>query len=674
MGSKSFSRRPDTELSSVSKRSLQWLLLAGAGLLSNAASAEVPEWLRQLESVSLPEHDAETDAVVLLDDEEVTVLPDGSVRYVERHAFRILRRAGQARGVARTYLDKNDVLVSIRGWSIPKEGKPFETSPKDVIESALVPGSEAALATDWRMKSLDIPASNPGNLVGYAIERIAHPTMMGDQWIPRDSIPVLRSRFRLRLSPGWTHSATWINGGSANPVSPEPGMWEWEMTNLEPIKVEGNAPPLPVLAETLHVSLYGPTGKASSFRDWNDMGGWFNSLLNERSDVNAAITSGIAAHSVDRATLFEKVKALSEFAQKDVRYVEIALGKSGYQPRSPTEVLRTGYGDCKDKANFLRVMLREIGVESHLVLVNTERAIVSAGSLPAPMFDHAVIAIRLPADANAQSHSDMAMINDGKRGKLLLFDPTDTLTPFGHIGRHLHANTVLLVLEDSAHLVTTPVGVPAESGVDKVVTVKLSEDGTLSGTVREAWRGVWANYERERMMGADQIADLIKPLDGRLSGSISNYQVEDAAVISRTVIEKPFEWRYTLSAREYARKAGDLIMIRPRVLGSKVDRFLETGERRRNPVAFEATHKDVDTMRIELPQGYIVESLPEPVTLDISFAAYRSSVRMDGNVMVYERVLEQKALDLPLSRVDELREFYRAISRDERAMAVLRKK
>lgn len=674
MCSKWLSRLLLAEFVNVSKSFVALLLLACMGLVPTAALAAPPEWLRQLESVPLPHYEAETDAVALLAEDEATVLPDGSVRYLERRAYRILRRGGQDRGIAQVFLNKDDELLTLKGWSIPTEGKPFETDKRDIVESARVPGSEIALVTDQRMKVLNIPASNPGNLVGYVIERITHRRLLAEQWSPRDSIPVLRAKYRLRLPPGWSHSATWRNGGSATAVSTEPGTWEWEVTNLEPFKTESNAPPFPVMAEILFVALHGPAGKPSSFRDWNDLGAWFNAQLNTRGDVNAAITSGIVAHTTNKATLFDKVKALSEFAQKDLRYVHIALGTSGYQPRPPAEVLQTGFADCKDKANFLRVMLREIGVESHLVLVNTERGMIRSDSMPDTMFDHAVIAIRLPADANPKSRNDMAMIDDGKGGGLLLFDPTDTLTPFGRIGEYLRANTVLLVMGDSARLVAAPPGSPADSGVNRTVTMKLADDGTLTGSVREVWRGVLANYERERMMDAGQNADLIKPLESRLSGSVANFHIENAVVDSRSNVEKPLEWRYTLSAREYARKAGDLIMIRPRVLGSKVNRFLETSEPRRNPVAFSTTQQDIDTMRIELPQAYVVESLPEPVTLDISFAAYRSSVRIENNVLIYERVFEQKELDLPLARVPELREFYRAISRDERGMAVLRVK
>jgi hypothetical protein len=365
---------------------------------------------------------------------------------------------------------------------------------------------------------------------------------------------------------------------------------------------------------------------------------------------------------------------LSEAVQKDVRYVQVALGTSGYQPRSPLEVLRTGYGDCKDKANYLRLMLQQVGVESHLVLVNTRQGVLREDSPPGARFDHAVIAIRLPSDLPASVLSGLAMIGDGSRGSLLLFDPTDELTPFGRVGEHLHAGHVLLVKDGSAQLVPAPTGVPAENGVDKTMTMKLGADGSLTGDVHESWRGVWANYERGRLFAASENSDLKKPVERRLAGSIANYLIASATVTSLATIEHPFEWRYSFTAPGYAKFAGELMMVRPRVLGLKAEGFLDTGKPRRNPVLFDAVHLDRDTIRITLPPEYVVDTLPEPLSLDVGFAVYRSQTRVEGNTLIYERSFEQKELAVPLSEVNALKELYGTIDRDERALLVLKKR
>jgi hypothetical protein len=53
------------------------------------------------------------------------------------------------------------------------------------------------------------------------------------------------------------------------------------------------------------------------------------------------------------------------------------------------------------------------------------------------------------------------------------------------------------------------------------------------------------------------------------------------------VADRPFEWNYTLEAPNYAKAAGDLLLVRPRVLGSKSSGLLETKEARQYPVEFE---------------------------------------------------------------------------------------
>ena len=82
--------------------------------------------------------------------------------------------------------------------------------------------------------------------------------------------------------------------------------------------------------------------------------------------------------------------------QNDVRYVAIELGIGGYQPHPASEVFSHRYGDCKDKATLLSTMLKEIGIESYYVLINTERGSVTAATLPNLEFNHAILAIALP--------------------------------------------------------------------------------------------------------------------------------------------------------------------------------------------------------------------------------------------------------------------------------------
>src|SRR5437879_6686590 len=100
-------------------------------------------------------------------------------------------------------------------------------------------------------------------------------------------------------------------------------------------------------------------------------------------------------------------------------------------------------------------MLHEIGIDSYYVVINSERGSVTPET-PAHVggFDHAIIAIKLP-EGTADSSLAATMAHP-KFGKILFFDPTDELTPFGQLNGALQANYGLLVTPDGGELVELP--------------------------------------------------------------------------------------------------------------------------------------------------------------------------------------------------------------------------
>jgi hypothetical protein len=96
---------------------------------------------------------------------------------------------------------------------------------------------------------------------------------------------------------------------------------------------------------------------------------------------------------------FSKIRALAEFAQKEVRYVSIQIGIGGFQPHPAPSVLANRYGDCKDKATLLAALLKTVGIGSHFIVINTDRGSVNLRSpVSLGSFNHVILAIRLPDD------------------------------------------------------------------------------------------------------------------------------------------------------------------------------------------------------------------------------------------------------------------------------------
>ena len=633
-----------------------------------AAAGGAPPWMQAQVSAPVPEHDPQTNAVLMYSERVVTVQPNGNRRRLERRVFRILRPEGGKRGLAVAIFDSRSRIASIHGWCIPATGKEFEVKDRDAIETGLAGVAGSELISDVRARMLSIPAAVPGSLVGYEFERDEQPLLQADSWDFQDTVPVRESRFTLELPPGWQYTNTWINHPGQPPVSGG-NRWVWVVSDIKPIAIESQMPPWQGMAGRMWISFVPPSGLAAGPQTWQQMGAWYLDLTNGRRDASPEIRQKVGELTAATPQLVGRMRALAAFVQSEVRYVAIELGIGGYQPHPAAEVFTHRYGDCKDKATLLASMLKELGVDSSYVIVDTERGAVTAATPPNFGFDHVILAIRLPPGTSDPSLQ--AVLAHPRLGSLLLFDPTDPYTPFGSLSGRLQGGYGLLVVPEGSELVQLPHLAPDANAIRTIAHLTLDANGTLSGDVQEILVGDPAAHQRSVLTTFSQNDGHRKFLESHLGHAFSDFQVLNARVANVRANEQPLEWNYSLEAHYYAKASADLLVVRPRVLGSKSSALLETREPRRNPVEFDAAEHDTDTFEIALPSGYRVEELPAPVDADYGFAAYHSRSQLVGHTLRYSRSLEIRELSIPVEKTGDLKQFYRTIEGDEHATAVL---
>jgi len=305
------------------------------------------------------------------------------------------------------------------------------------------------------------------------------------------------------------------------------------------------------------------------------------------------------------------------------------------------------------------------------VVINAQRGVVTREMPAHNGFNHVILAIKLPDDLHDPSL--IAVMQHPKLGRILFFDPTNDVTPFGQIGGYLQANYGLLALPDGGELVELPQQPSAmNNSIQRVGKLTLDANGILKGDVEEMRVGDRAASERWRLRTVTKNADRIKPIESQLAGSFPSFQIMKASLINFEQTDQPFGFRYTFQSDNYAKLAGDLLLVRPRVLGSKSSGILETKEPRKFPLEFEGPSRDTDSFEIALPAGYEVEELPPPMDVDYSFGSYHSKTEASGQMLHYTRSVEIKELSVPVSKMDELKKFYRMIASDERNSAVLK--
>jgi len=213
---------------------------------------------------------------------------------------------------------------------------------------------------------------------------------------------------------------------------------------------------------------------------------WKSKLADPQAELTDAVQAkamGLTAGKEGMA----KLQAIAEFVQ-DIRYVAISTDLSkggGYVPHRADQVLKMAYGDCKDKANLMRTMLKAVNVDSWMMSITADDPRRTREDWPSPQqFNHAIIAISVPSETKVPSALTHPVL-----GRLMLFDPTDPYVPFGYLPDTEQGAFALVVAGERGSLIQTPKTAPAENHSDRQWDVTLNPDGSLRGKLEERMTG-----------------------------------------------------------------------------------------------------------------------------------------------------------------------------------------
>ena len=649
-------------------RVLNFGLVAALVLMApRPLEAKPPGWLQAAARAPLPAYPEGTEAVMLLSEQITTVSKEGDVKTRYRIAYKILRPEGRRYGLVTVHFDNDTRLTYFKAWSLPARGDSYEVKEKEAVETSPFSG---VLFQDQRLKTLQIPAAHPGNVVGYEYEQEGRPFILQDSWGVGQNVPVRRASYTLKLPRNWEFNANWVNHPNMEPRRAGRDEWVWELTDIPAEETEPAMPAWGAVAGRLVLGFF-PTRDqvlGESHATWQDVGRWYSRLALPTRQSSLEIRQRVAELTVDQPALLDKIEAVAAFVQQDIRYVAIEIGIGGYLPHPARDVFANRYGDCKDKATLLATMLAEMGIESHYVLVNSRRGVVAPEAPTVQSFDHAILALRLPPEV--PSSNLYSSREDEQLGRLLFFDPTDVMTPLGYLPANLQASRGLVVTEEGGSLVELPLMAPVLNRFLRQGKFALSATGDLSGSVQEIRFGAPAVMVRGALL-AEPVGERTKVLEGILAGDLGGFQLQGSGAENVEEYDKPLLMGYRLLADQYAKKVGNLLLVRPRVLGRKA---MDLGgeKERKYPVEFISTSTETDIVEIALPPGYIVDELPPPVVAITDFAEYRSEVDVQDGVLRYRRDFVIKDVQVSTERWQELKEFNRQIAVDERSLAVLK--
>jgi transglutaminase-like putative cysteine protease len=634
---------------------------------SAAHASEFPEWVTQAAAaqVQIPSG-AHPKAVVLLEDKLLTVGPDGVITERYRKVIKILRPQGRDYAHPVAWFNKDHKLLSFHVWSIGPDGHQYTLKDNQIFEG----GSQewGILYDDVHFKSAEVPGSDPGGIVAYEYAKQI-PMYSGDEtWGFQNPIPTVRSVFEIDLPQGWQHRTLWHKYASVDPTEIAPNHLRWELANIPGLDLDSvpMAPSEDALAGRMEV-YFSATTLPEGPQLWTRIGEWYLPLAAPQSEGPADIAQASRALTGANADFMDRIQKIAAFMQQQIRYVGIEIGIGGYVPHPAEEIYRNRYGDCKDKVTLMIAMLDAVGVRATWLMVDTDRGVIDP-MVPSLTGDHMIAAIEVPPGYQNPALQAVVTTKTGKR--YLIFDPTNEYVPIGLLPTYLQGSYGLLMAGADSEAIALPALQPGTDTVNRTASFMLAADGTLTGSVTVKRLGA-SSDDLRHMFTMNSEDDRRKGLEDSLRSDFSSFTVGSEDVENVQNLDRQVVLHYEVTASYYAKHAGSLLLIRPRVISS--DAIALTSATRKFPIEFDGTGDRRDTFDITIPAGYSVDDLPDPVNLDVGFATYRSDVKAEGNVLHYSREYIIKRLDIPADEYPELRDFESKIYTDENRDAVLRK-
>jgi transglutaminase-like putative cysteine protease len=614
----------------------------------------------------LPAYPADTNAVVLLDDTSYVIADAGERVAHRRRVVKILRPDGRAEAALGVSFGQGDKVASIHAWTIDKAGRELELRDKDFMEGS---SFSFELYSDDRYRRAMAPAAYPGSVIGFELEMRERAWVNQVNWTYQEGVPVLEASLSVELPPGWQFGALWSAGAKHEPVKVGASSWRWTFHDVPRIDDEPRMPAFGSLTARMELNYFPPGDTGTSSGSWDGIGKWYTSLIAERGSPSPELSERVRQLIQGKPDFESRVAALASFIQSEIRYVAIEIGIGGYQPHAAADVFKARYGDCKDKANLLGVMLELAGIHGRPLVIHTLRGVADPAIPSLFSFNHMVIAIELPEHLSPPSYHSGIVAKSGKR--YLLFDPTDQYTPLGSLRSELQDTYALLVTDRGGEMIRTPIQSPETSRLTRTGSFRLDAEGTLTGQIVETRSGDHASRLRFRLH-EDNERERTERVERVLNASLKGFTLEDTAIDQLDPIQKDLIVRYRFSAPQYAQIMEPMLLVRPCVVGAKS--FDVANKLRRYAFELDGPSRELDSYEIEVPASYRVDDIPAPTRIDMGFLSYESSiVVVNASKLRYTRELIVRDLSVAPERIAELRKFEGLIRADETSAVVLKR-
>ncbi|MGK0362578.1 MAG: transglutaminase-like putative cysteine protease [Bradymonadia bacterium] len=444
-------------------------LLLGLGLFGCVTPPD-PRW-RSIDRVMHPR----VDAVVLLDEARLTfdLTPENGLRLERRTRIKVLTPGGRSHAEVAIPLDAWTTLEDFEAWSSDVQGTERMTADKTTVYTVPAWPDAGILYSDARVARTVVPGVDVGDVFEYRYTVRITQTFALPTWIFEGELPVAESRLMVRDKPDLKLRWSFADNGELRDFKPtrRNGWMIWERRDRPAFERIDFGPPIAEQLARLRLVLEtSPAGGT-----WATLAGWYHELTEARLALPDAERKAIVALGTGKSEA-ERAKLVFERVRDRIRYVATHEGIGAFQSHAVAEVLRSGYGDCKDMVTTALAYARALKLTAHPVLIGTAGHGIFDKALPAvSSFNHVIIALMVD-------------------GRLRFADPTAKSTVWGELPWQVQGRIGLLVGTGQSKLLALKAR-PSETNRTQIqwqigADASLKLTARMTGLMAQRWRGL----------------------------------------------------------------------------------------------------------------------------------------------------------------------------------------
>lgn len=415
--------------------------------------------------------------------------------------------------------------------------------------------------------------------------------------------------------------------------------------NIDKLQSEDNSlghlhhyPHILVLTKSFTTS----SGQQTVLSSVDDLYSWYASLVDKVEVDRSAFKSVVDQLTGDAASDEEKIRNIYYWVQENIKYIAFEDGIAAFKPEAPQDVYTNRYGDCKGMAILTKEMLSEAGFDARLAWIGTNK-IPYNYDLPSFAVDNHMIC--------TLDHND----------QLYVMDPTEKFIALGKHGERIQGKEMLIENGDQYLRKEVPIGGHVENLVSRTEHLKIDGnqligDGKLN-IEGESKKMILYYSSNSKMEDQKDYFDYL---------SVAEYNNDDkveVANISRANRDQPLELTYNFQLNNKVSSFGsDLYM---EFDWEKTYSTLQMDNERISDYYFGRKICNKVKKVIEIPEGYKVTHLPNPVaesykdiSIKIDFEQDDHAITYFSEVVIGSGIIEKDDFDVWNGLVKKLKEVY----------------